>query len=82
MANLYTGKVDTEGQYQTLASLTGLTFEDGAKYVIQIQNSAWIREGITGDGFYVNNLNPITYTAGENTLYIKTSSYCLVNIAE
>lgn len=82
MANLYTGKIDTEGQYQTLASKTGLTFESNKKYVIQVQNSAWLREGTTGEGFYINNLNPIAYTTGENTLYIKTSSYCVVNIAE
>ena len=47
MTNLYTGTIDTEGQYQTLASLTGVAFENNKKYSIQIQNQAYVREGLT-----------------------------------
>lgn len=82
MANLYTGEIDTEGQYKSLASETGVTFTADTKYTIQIQNSAWIREGETGEGFYINDSTPFTYTAGADDLYIKTESYSIVNIAE
>lgn len=84
MTNLYTGTIDTEGQYQTLGSLTGLTFESNKKYVIQIQNQAWLREGATGDGFLINRPLPIQYTKGTDDLYIKTynTRECVVNIAD
>lgn len=83
MTNLYTGTIDTNGQYQTLASKTGLTFENDKKYVIQIQNAAWLREGTTGEGFLINCPLPIQYTKGTDDLYIKTynTRECVVNIA-
>lgn len=81
MTNLYTGKIDTEGQYQNLETLTELTFTADTKYTIQVQNSAWIKEGSTGDGFYINDATPFTFTKGTDDLYIKTVSYCVVNIA-
>lgn len=82
MSNLYTGTIDTEGQYQTLASLTGLTFTDGNKYEIQIQNQAYVREGLTGDGFLINSDRPFIYTCASDDLYIKTNTICVVNIAD
>lgn len=82
MANLYTGEIDTEGQYKSLASETGVTFTADTKYTIQIQNSAWIREGETGEGFYINDSTPFTYTAGASTLYVKTLSNIVINIAD
>lgn len=83
MANLYTGKIDTEGQYKSLASETGVTFVADTKYVIQIQNQAMLREGETGEGFLINSPWPIQYTKGEDDLYIKTNNFaCIVNIAD
>lgn len=83
MTNLYTGVINTNGEYKTLSNETGLTFENGTKYVIQIQNQAHLREGTTGEGFLINLPMPITYTKGEDDLYIKTynTRECLVNIA-
>lgn len=82
MANLYTGEINTNGEYKTLSSETGLTFENESKYTIQIQNSAWLREGTIGEGFYINNDTPFIYTTGDSALYIKTVAYCVVNVAE
>ena len=81
MSNLYTGKIDTQGTYKNLATEASVTFTSGNKYQIQIQNAAWIREGETGEGFYVTDATPFTYTAGDDALFIKTVSYCVVNIA-
>lgn len=81
MANLYSGSISAS-TYQTLASLTSLTFTGGTTYVIQIQNSAYIREGTTGEGFLVSSIEPFEWTAGADDLYIKTlSEQCIVNIA-
>lgn len=81
MANLFTDRIETNGEYVTLAEATGLTFTSGNKYSIQIQNMAYLREGTTGKGFFVNSDVPITYTATSDDLYIKAQS-CVVNIAE
>lgn len=83
MANLYSGSIDTNGTYKTLAEVTDLTFTKGTKYVIQIQNPAYIREGTTGKGFLVLSADPFEYTAGDEDLYIKTENrQCVVNIAD
>ena len=83
MANLFTGSIDTKGQYKTLAELTGLTFTSGNKYSIQIQNMAYLREGTVGGGFLINKTDPITYTASSDNLYLKTDYQpCVVNVAE
>lgn len=84
MTNLYTGVINTNGEYKTLSNETGLTFESDKTYVIQIQNQAWLREGATGDGFLINRPLPIQYTKGTDDLYIKTynTRECVVNIAD
>lgn len=83
MANLYSGSIDTNNTYKTLAEVTDLTFTEGTKYVIQIQNPAYIREGSTGKGFLIDSNNPFEYTAGDDDLYIKTEfRQCIVNIAD
>lgn len=83
MANLYSGSIQTNGDYVTLASATSLTFTEGNKYSIQIQNLAYLREGTTGGGFLINTTTPITYTATSDDLYIKTNYQpAVVNIAE
>lgn len=81
MANLFTGVIETNGEYVTLAEATDLTFTEGNKYSIQIQNMAHLREGTVGEGMLVDSLVPITYTATSDDLYIESNS-CVVNIAE
>lgn len=81
MANLWTGRIETNGEYVKLAEATGLTFTSGNKYSIQIQNMAHLREGTVGEGVLINDITPITYTATSDDLYIEAQS-CVVNIAE
>lgn len=81
MTNLFTGNVDTNNLYESLATTSGVIFTSGSKYIIQIANPAYLREGDTGKGFLVNTDFPIQYTAGEDILYIRTPRPCYVNIA-
>lgn len=82
MTNLYTGTINTNGEYKKLETETGLTFENNTKYVIQIQNQANLREGTTGEGFLINSPMPVQYTKESADLYIKTTKLgSLVNIS-
>ena len=82
MANLGTFTI-INSDYEKLAELTELTFEEGKTYTIQIYNPAFIREGTIGNGFYIFDNKPFQYTAGSNDLYIKVKGErCEINIAE
>ena len=70
MANLFSGRINTEGQYLDLSQLSGIDFTVGTVYTIQIIYSGWIREGETGLGFNVSS-QPFQWTADNNTLYVK-----------
>lgn len=83
MTNLYSGTINTRGQYQNLATLTGLTFTVGTKYTIQIQNSAYIREGEVGNGFLISNIKPFILDYKGGDVFIKTEFWSVVvNIAD
>lgn len=79
MANLYSGHIDTKGEYESVETLTGLTFTSGTTYTIQCLDNAYVREGEIGTGFRASS-KLIQYTAGDDTLYIKGD--CHINIAE
>ena len=82
MANLWTGSIDTDGDYESLATVTEQTLTSGTTYTIQVQNAAYIREGSDGDGFLVSN-RVFTLTWGDDAFYIKTlSSNCIINISD
>ena len=83
MANLYTGSLLFTG-YKTVEELTNITFTKGNKYVIQIQNPCYVREGTEGDGFLVTDSCPFEYIAGDDVLYFGTPlrRQIIVNIAE
>lgn len=83
MSNLYSGALNFSG-YKTVTELTGITFTENSKYVIQVKGECYLREGETGNGFYINNVNPIEYTAGADDLYIYNpiSTPLIINIAE
>lgn len=81
MANLWTGTVDTRGQYQNLETLSGLTFSSGTTYTIQGWNGDYyLREGETGEGFLVNTGEKVQFTASTDDLYIKTNSFNKIKI--
>lgn len=81
MANLWTGTVNTQ-EYQSLETLSSLTFTNDTVYTIQILGSAYLREGETGDGNLIDKPVFIQYKHLGNTLYIgRTFGDARVNIA-
>lgn len=83
MSNLFTGTINTNGEYQNLATLADITFTQDTVYAIQIQNSAWLREGTNGKGFLFNNDKGYNWKCTGDDLYIKTSGQSvIINIAE
>ncbi len=83
MANLYTGTIQTNGEYVNLATEAGITFTEGTTYAIQIQNPAWLREGENGKGFLFDKDKGLSWTCKGEDLYIKTDYRdAIVNIAE
>lgn len=76
----YTGSINTNNEYVSVASETGVTFTNGNSYTMQVQNSAYLKIGDAE--FYVSN-EKFQYKAGSETLYIKTSlSGCVLTILE
>lgn len=87
MANLWTGTVDTQGEYVNLETISELTFTADTTYTIQsLTGEYFLREGETGDGFIIQPQEKVQYTAGVDDLYIKTlpiySGRVKVNIAD
>lgn len=87
MANLWTGTVDTNGEYENLETVSELTFTADTTYTIQSYiGSYYLREGETGRGFLLDPHEKVQYTAGVDDLYICTlagiSGPAVVNIAD
>ena len=86
MSNLWSGAIDTHNEYIKFSEISGVTFEDGKTYVIQINGSCTLIESLTtptDGGFLVNTLLPVKYTKGDGDLYVKGESYlCTLNVAE
>ena len=81
MTESYTGSIKTEGQFETVESLTNVTFTAGNTYTMQIQNLAYLK---LGDAvFSITTDQPFTYKAGTDDLYIKTTyGECVLTILE
>lgn len=74
MNTSYNGVINTNGQWENLSTLTGMTFVKDIIYSIQIQNPAWLKVGENGVPFLFNRDIPFPWKAKENTdLYIKTT---------
>lgn len=87
MANVKTLTVDTQGEYENLATLASITFTADTTYVIQpLTGECFLREGTDGDGFIIQPKEKVQYTAGVDDLYIKTlplySGRVRINIAD
>ena len=89
MTNLAHVGVNTNGEYQSLATLSSVTFEQGKTYVLQVMHPCRLCESAstpTAGGFYINSSQPIQYTAGSGDLYVQTEvgfkGSCIINIAE
>ena len=81
MVESYTGTIKTDGEFELVETLTGVTFTVGNTYTMNVINTAEIK--------VANAIFPITnekfqYKAGANDLYIKTQNgyTCTLTILE
>ena len=93
MANLGTFTIQTNGEYQKVSTLTGVTFENDEVYTIQGRFSPnidkaskefgyFLREGTTGEGFLLDsNYLQYHYTSGMDDLYIMNYNILKLNIS-
>ena len=66
----FTGNINTEGQFESVATLTDLSITSGKTYTLQVRNFVQLR---LGDGIIdVNTTDPFTYVAGSDDLEINT----------
>ena len=78
MPNLFYGKINTENKYFKLSELTGIEFEEGVKYQVQIVGVAYIctkTEQPEEEGFLINDKQVWGYkptSLPEETLWVKT----------
>ena len=81
MAQSFTGRIQTEGEYVTVSSLTDITFASSTTYTMQIQNTAYIK---VGDAEFCVSNEKFQYTTTTDDLYIKTESFqgCILTILE
>ncbi len=82
MANLYTGKIKCNNKYKEVGVETGVTFEAGKKYQLQLLNVGYIREGEVGEGFLINSSEPFIYECKGYNLWVCSSSSIGINIAD
>lgn len=81
MAQSFNGTIETQGEFQTVSSLTNITFTSGNIYNIWVGNAAQVKVG--------NYIAPVLnekfdFKAGDDDLYIKTNYYtkCQLSILE
>lgn len=86
MANLGIYKIEANDDYKSIETETGKTFTVGTTYTMQLLKPAVICEASskpTDGGFLIDTTQPFQYTAGSDTLYIKTEGlFTLLNIAK
>lgn len=67
----YTGTINTGTDFESVSTLTGVTFTSETTYTMQIQNLGWLK---IGDAiFTINSDLPFGYKAGSEAIYIKTT---------
>lgn len=73
--------IDTQGEWKSVATLASISFTSGNTYTMQIQNMAFLK--IADAEFAIYDDNPFTYTASDDTLYIKTTyGSCILSVIE
>ena len=76
----FTGKIDTAGEFETVASEASITLTSGKVYTMQIQDDAWLK--VDDAVFYFNN-EKFQYKQGSDDLYIKSGPLgCVLTILE
>lgn len=86
MVNLGFFEVNTNGEYQTIEEVTGLTFTTGTKYSLQVQNGGGFLTICpsatlpTEGGVVLKDLEKFDYTPVQGVnLYLKTAGFGTVN---
>ena len=86
MANLGNFTIKTDGEYQNLAEISGLTFTSGDVYVLQVKNECILCESVNkpdSGGFVIDNKMIIQWKKGDGDLWVKTDNgFTVINIAE
>lgn len=76
----YTGIINTNGEFENVATLTGVTFTQGNTYTVQIQNLAWVK---IADAIFEVGGKPFTYKAGSSDLEVKTpNANAIISVLE
>ena len=82
MANLGFFEIDTNDDYEKLDTLTELTFTEGTKYTMQVQNAgSYLTVCIASSkpakgGFIMKDFEKFDYTpVSGNDVYVKTGGY-------
>ena len=86
MTNLWTGSVNTSGDFASLATISGVTFVSGKKYVFQVFGQCKFCEGTPGassKGFTILTSEPFQLDCDGTAIYVKNLGMpCIVNIAD
>ena len=82
MANLYSGKVESNGEYINLIEETGITLEEDHVYQIQFLNQGFIREGEDGSGFFMTSNKPFSMIYKGDPIFVCSAKSIGINIAE
>ena len=61
--------VETNGTYEDVETLTGITFASGTTYTMQVINTGYLK---VGDAEFELRNQILQYKAGSETLYIMT----------
>lgn len=75
MAQSYTGVINTNGEYETVESLTNVSFTSGTTYNMQIQNQGYLNPVYmkVGNAEFKFGDEKFDFKAGSDDLYIKTT---------
>ena len=81
MVESYTGTIKTDGEFELVETLTGITFTVGNTYTMNVINSAEIK--VANAIFPISN-EKFQYKAGNDDLYIRTQDgyTCTLTILE
>lgn len=78
MNTSYNGVINTNGQWENLSTLTGITFVKDIIYSIQIQNPAWLKVGENGVPFLFNRDIPFMPTSSCVNFFNSRFSFTLL----
>lgn len=80
MAQSFTGTINTQDEYSSVSTLTGISFSSGKTYNMQIRGSAYLK---IDDAEFLFQDEKFDYKAGGSSLEISTGTgSCALTILE